>query len=51
MVWVRNRCAAVVLTSTRFYAGIGSTRRRAVHDARRRAHSPHARRLAWTCSG
>jgi hypothetical protein len=51
MVWVRNRCAAVVITRTRFYAGIGSSRSRAVHDARRRAHDPYARRLAWTCSG
>jgi hypothetical protein len=51
MVWVRNRCAAVVTTRTSFYAGIGSTRSRAVRDARRRAHDHYARRLAWTCSG
>jgi hypothetical protein len=51
LVWVRNHCAAVVDTSTRFVAGIGSTRSRAVHDARRRAHDSFARRVAWVCSG
>ena len=51
MVWVRNHCAAVVQSPTAFVAGIGSTRSRAIHDARRRAHDSFARRVAWTCSG
>jgi hypothetical protein len=51
MVWARNRCAAVVVGSTGFVAGMGSTRRGADRTARRRAHDKHARELAWTCSG
>ena len=51
MVWVRNRCAAVVETQTRFVAGIGTTRSRAVRSARHRAGDHFARRVAWVCSG
>ena len=51
LVWVRNGCAAVVETPTRYVPGVGRTRRRAVLNARRRARAPRARRVAWTCSG
>lgn len=51
IVWVRNRCAAVVETPTRYVAGVGSTKRRAARNARRRANNRTARRVAWTCSG
>jgi hypothetical protein len=51
LVWVRNQCAAVVETPTRYVAGIGSTRRRAVRNARQRANNRTAKRRAWVCSG
>ena len=50
-VWVRNSCAAVVETRTRYIAGIGATKNKALRDARRRAHNPDAHRVAWICSG
>jgi hypothetical protein len=50
-VWVRNGCAALVETRTRYWAGIGRTKQQALREARRRAHNPDARRLVWICSG
>ncbi len=50
-VWVRNGCAAVVETRTRYIAGLGATKNKALRDARRRAHNPDAHRVAWICSG
>ena len=50
-VWVRNGCAAVVETRTRYIAGLGGTKKKALKDARRRAHNPDAHRVAWVCSG
>lgn len=50
-VWVRNQCAAVVATRTRFVSGVGGSKRKALLDARRRAHNPAAKRVAWVCSG
>jgi Domain of unknown function (DUF4189) len=51
MVWVRNRCAAVVIGRTKFVAGMAGTKRAAIRVARRRAHDHKARLLAWVCSG
>ncbi len=50
VVWVRNQCAAVVATQTRFVPGVGRTKRKAIRDARRRANGPDDL-VAWTCSG
>jgi Domain of unknown function (DUF4189) len=49
-VWVRNQCAAVVATKTRFVPGVGRTKRKAIRHARRRANGPDDL-VAWTCSG
>ena len=49
-VWVRNQCAAVVATQTRFVPGVARTKRKAIRDARRRANGPDDL-VAWTCSG
>ena len=51
VVWVRNGCAAVVETRTKYWPGIGRTKSKALREARRRAHSPDAHRVAWICSG
>jgi hypothetical protein len=50
-VWVRDGCGAVVVTPSRYVAGLGVSKSAAVSDARRRAHDGRARVLAWVCSG
>jgi hypothetical protein len=51
MVWVRNRCAAVVEHRTAFVAGMGSTKAAAIRTACGRARDRHAPMIAWVCSG
>jgi hypothetical protein len=51
IVWVHDGCAAVVVGPLRYVSGLGTTKRRAIAAARRRAHHPHAPVLAWVCSG
>jgi hypothetical protein len=51
IVWVRNRCAAVVVGRTGFVAGTSDSKGTAIAVARRRAHDQQARLLAWVCSG
>jgi hypothetical protein len=51
MVWVRNRCAAVVRSHTTYVAGIGATKKAAIKKARKRAHDRRAPMVAWVCSG
>lgn len=50
-VWVRDGCGAVVVTRTRYVAGLGVSKSAAVREARHRAHDSRARLLAWVCSG
>jgi uncharacterized protein DUF4189 len=51
LLWVRNYCAAAVVTRTGFYGGYGATHIAAIKAARRHAHAPHARFVTWVCSG
>jgi hypothetical protein len=51
MVWVRNRCAAVVVGRTAFVAGMGDSKQAAIRSAHHRAGDGKAHVLAWTCSG
>jgi hypothetical protein len=50
-IWVRNQCAAVVETQSRYVPGLGPTKKKALRKARKRAHNPQAHRVAWVCSG
>jgi CubicO group peptidase (beta-lactamase class C family) len=52
-VWVRNQYAALVLKRNNgvFVAGVGLTKNLAFAEARRRAHEPHAKKIAWIYSG
>jgi hypothetical protein len=51
-VWVRNQYAALVLKRNGvFVAGVGTTKHRAFHKARERAHESSAKKYAWTFSG
>lgn len=51
LLWVRNYCAAAVVTRTGFWGGFGPTHNAAIRGARRHAHDQHARFLTWVCSG
>jgi hypothetical protein len=48
---VRNGCGAVVVTPSRYVAGLGVSKALAIRNARNRAHDGHAKLLAWVCSG
>jgi hypothetical protein len=51
-VWVRNQWAALVLKHNGvFVAGVGTTKHKAFHKARKRAHETSAKRIAYVFSG
>jgi hypothetical protein len=52
-VWVKNQWAALVLKRNNgvFVAGVGLTKHLAFAEARRRAHEPHAKKIAYVYSG
>jgi hypothetical protein len=51
-VWVRNQWAALVLKRNGvFVAGVGTSKHKAFHKARERAHESSAKRVAYVFSG
>jgi hypothetical protein len=51
LLWVRDYCAAAVVTRKGFWGGFGATHIAAIRAARKHAHNPHAKFLTWVCSG
>ena len=51
LLWVRDYCAAAVVTPKGFWGGFGPTHIAAIRAARTHAHNPHAKFLTWVCSG
>jgi hypothetical protein len=51
LLWVRDFCAAAVVTRKGFWGGFGSTHNAAIRAARKHAHNPQAKFLTWVCSG
>lgn len=51
LVWTKRRCGAVIQTRSRFIGGTGSTRSRAIRNARARSGYVSSRVVAWECSG
>jgi hypothetical protein len=51
LLWVRNACAAAVVTPSGFYGGFGLTRVAAIRAARRHARAPHATLVTAVCTG
>jgi hypothetical protein len=51
LLWVRDYCAAAVVTAKGFWGGFGATHAAAIRAARKHAHNPHATFLTWVCSG
>jgi hypothetical protein len=51
-VWVRNQWAALVLKRNGvFVAGVGTSKHKAFHKARERAHESSAKKVAYVFSG
>jgi hypothetical protein len=51
LLWVRDFCAAAVVTPKGFWGGFGPTHNAAIRAARKHAHNSHAKLLTWVCSG
>jgi hypothetical protein len=51
LLWVRNYCAAAVVTRKGFWGGFGPTHNAAIRAARRHAHAPKAKFVTWICTG
>jgi hypothetical protein len=51
LLWVRNYCAAAVVTPKGFWGGFGATHNAAIRAARRHARAPKAKFLTWICTG
>jgi hypothetical protein len=51
LLWVRDYCAAAVVTPAGFWGGFGPTHIAAIRAARKHAHDKHATFLTWVCTG